>query len=73
MCIVSSESVLIFAHDRQFLLCTMDSVLMTDVPQVDTIVNKKKNRNPFKWIARYLKNTNKREDKPFDFSDNSLS
>ena len=68
MCIVSSESVLIFAHDRQLLLCTMDRVLMRDVPQVDTIVNKKKNRNPFKWIARYLKNTNKREDKPFDFS-----
>lgn len=27
-----------------------------------------KSYNPFKWIGRYLKNTNKHEDRPFDFS-----
>lgn len=25
-------------------------------------------RNPFKWIGHYLRNTNKHEDRPFDFS-----
>lgn len=27
-----------------------------------------KNRNPFKWIGNYLRNTNKHEDRAFDFS-----
>ena len=28
----------------------------------------RKTRNPPKWIGRYLSNTNKHEDRPFDFS-----
>ena len=28
----------------------------------------RKTRNPLKWIGRYLSNTNKHEDRPFDFS-----
>ena len=28
----------------------------------------RKSRNPFKWIGNYLRNTNKHEDRPFDFS-----
>ena len=47
-------------------LSSVDSVMAdTVVVPVDTV---KKTRNPFKWIARYLRNTNKREDKAFDFS-----
>ena len=47
-------------------LSSVDSVITdTVVVPVDTV---KKTRNPFKWIARYLRNTNKREDKAFDFS-----
>lgn len=32
----------------------------------DSVVHK--SRNPFRWIGNYLKNTNKHEDRPFDFS-----
>ncbi len=38
----------------------------------DTVVSgpihQRKSYNPFKWIGRYLRNTNKHEDRPFDFS-----
>lgn len=41
--------------------------LITDTLVGDTV--RHKSHNPFKWIADYLKNTNKEEsDKPFDFS-----
>lgn len=38
-----------------------DSVLADTVPG-------RKTYNPVKWIGRYLRNTNKHEDRPFDFS-----
>lgn len=38
-----------------------DSIVIDSTKQVKT-------KNPIKWIARYLSNTNKHSDRPFDFS-----
>ena len=40
-----------------------------DADSVSSVVEPvRKTRNPLKWIGRYLSNTNKHEDRPFDFS-----